>query len=235
MRRLEARRARLLISAQTAQAAAVRGLVSVLVREWLWWCRGGSLGVARTAFDGRAACARRAYSDSATMGHVQVVDGLDHEKYMRLAIDAARKSSLEEKNGGPFGAAVVNVSTGAVVALAANSVLATRDPTAHGEVNAIRMACKNINSHVLTGHVIYTTGEPCPMCYAACWWARLDTIYYAGSIADALEYGRFDDAPIYHAVRQPDPAQRPLPCHQLCQAEMLELWKEYQASEHTWY
>ena len=160
---------------------------------------------------------------------------LDHEKYMKQAIEKARVSSLQQRNGGPFGAVVVNAQTGEVVAEAANSVLSSHDPTAHGEMNAIRMASEKLGTHVLSGHVIYTTGEPCPMCYGACWWARLDTVYYAATIQDALEYGNFDDEPIYAAVRERNPKERKLPCYELCRSEMVELWKEYKESEHTWY
>ncbi len=78
--------------------------------------------------------------------------------------------------GGPFAAVVVR--EGQIVGEGVNTVTARHDPTAHGEVNAIRAACKALDSFSLAGCKLYTSCEPCPMCLAACYWARLDAIYY---------------------------------------------------------
>ena len=94
----------------------------------------------------------------------------DHENFMRRAIALARNTSIEEKAGGPFGCVIVK--EGEIVGEGANRVLADHDPTCHSEMNAIRSACKTLGTHDLSGCTVYTTGEPCPMCYAACWWAR---------------------------------------------------------------
>ena len=120
---------------------------------------------------------------------------------------------------------------GEIVGEGANRVLADHDPTCHSEMNAIRSACKTLGTHDLSGCTVYTTGEPCPMCYAACWWARVDAIYYASTIYDAQEYGGFDDVPMYEAMRV-SIAERPLKGSELLRTEMLELWHEYQTQPH---
>jgi guanine deaminase len=148
----------------------------------------------------------------------------DNEKYMRRAIDIARQTSLEEKAGGPFGCVIVK--DGQIIGEGANRVLAEHDPTSHAEVNAIKSACTKLNSHDLSGCTLYATGEPCPMCYAACCWARVDAIYFASTIHDAKEFGDFDDVPIYEAMRL-DIAQRPIKGIELLRDEMLSLWEEF--------
>jgi tRNA(Arg) A34 adenosine deaminase TadA len=153
----------------------------------------------------------------------------DHENFMRRAIALARNTSIEEKAGGPFGCVIVK--EGEIVGEGANRVLADHDPTCHSEMNAIRSACKTLGTHDLSGCTVYTTGEPCPMCYAACWWARVDAIYYASTIYDAQEYGGFDDVPMYEAMRV-SIAERPLKGSELLRTEMLELWHEYQTQPH---
>ena len=113
--------------------------------------------------------------------------------------------------GGPFGALIVR--DGQIVGEGANSVTATNDPTAHGEVNAIRAACKALGTFTLAGCELYTSCEPCPMCLAASYWARLDAVYYGCSAADAARAG-FDDAFLYAEFCK-DPAARTLPATQL--------------------
>ena len=102
---------------------------------------------------------------------------------------------------------------GQIVGEGVNTVTATNDPTAHGEVNAIRAACKALGTFTLTGCELYTSCQPCPMCLAACYWARLDAIYYGSSAADAARAG-FDDAFLYEEFRKDQPA-RSLPATQL--------------------
>jgi len=108
-----------------------------------------------------------------------------HKKYMRYALRQARKN-LSYARGGPFGACIVKGSK--VIALGHNSVL-TNDPTAHAEINAIRSAAKKLKSYDLSGCVIYSTTEPCPMCFSAIHWARIDTVVYGNTIADAKKTG----------------------------------------------
>ncbi len=107
------------------------------------------------------------------------------EEYMRLAIDEAAKN-LESNEGGPFGAVIVK--NGEILAVAKNSVLIT-DATSHAEVNAIRQASVKINNFDLSGSIVYSTTEPCPMCFSALHWARVDKIVYGTSIADAQNAG----------------------------------------------
>lgn len=106
-------------------------------------------------------------------------------KFMKLAIREARRN-LRTLGGGPFGACVVK--DGAVVAVARNSVLRA-DATCHAEVNAIRKASRRLGTFDLSGCVIYSTTEPCPMCFSAIHWARIGKIVYGTNIADAARAG----------------------------------------------
>lgn len=103
------------------------------------------------------------------------------EVLMRAAIDAARRGIALGQS--PFGCAVA--LDGRVVAAAHNRVLLTTDSTAHAEINALREACQAVGDVHLTGAIVATTCEPCPMCMAALHWARVDTVYFGASIADA--------------------------------------------------
>ena len=151
---------------------------------------------------------------------------VDHAPFMRQAIDLARRSALVEQTGSPFGCVIVR--DGHVVGEGVNGVPATNDPTAHAEVVAIRDACRRLGTYVLAGCTVYATGEPCPMCYAAAWWARIEAIYYASTIQDALDFGAFDDKSIYEAVTQPGP-ERAVPARELLRDEMVEVWREFAA------
>jgi tRNA(Arg) A34 adenosine deaminase TadA len=131
-------------------------------------------------------------------------------EFLRRAITVATTNVLSG-NGGPFGAVVVH--DGRIVGEGANSVTSTFDPTAHGEVVAIRAACKDLGTFTLSGCELYTSCEPCPMCLAACYWARLDAIYYGCSAADAARAG-FDDAFLYEELRK-DQSSRTLSATQL--------------------
>jgi len=106
--------------------------------------------------------------------------------WMALALREARRN-LRRADGGPFGACVV--SAGRVVAVARNTVLARRDPTCHAEVNAIRLAARRLGTHELRGCRIYSTTEPCPMCFSAIHWAAIDTVVYGTRIADVAVLG----------------------------------------------
>ncbi len=125
---------------------------------------------------------------------------MDKNKYMQLAIDLA-KENVKKGFGGPFGAVIVK--NGEVIAQAANSVTSTNDPTAHAEVNAIRQACKKLNTFNLSGCEIYASCEPCPMCLSAIYWARIDKVYVAATKKDAAEAG-FDDEFIYKELDLPE-------------------------------
>ena len=111
---------------------------------------------------------------------------------MRLALEAAYES-VKSNIGGPFGACVVR--DGEVLAVAGNRVLESHDPTAHAEVSAIRAACAKLGTHHLEGARIYSTTEPCPMCFSAIHWARIGGISYGTSIEDVARLG-FNELPV---------------------------------------
>lgn len=140
------------------------------------------------------------------------------------AIELARHG-MRRGDGGPFGAVVVR--DGEIIGEGWNRVLATNDPTAHGEVTAIRDACARIGGFDLHGCEIYTTGEPCPMCLGAIYWARVSSIRYGFSIEDAAAIG-FDDRAFYRQFALPV-AERDVPSSGLCRDEALQLAAEYAA------
>jgi tRNA(Arg) A34 adenosine deaminase TadA len=131
-------------------------------------------------------------------------------KFLRRAITLATQNVLAG-SGGPFAAVIVR--NGQIVGEGVNTVTTSHDPTAHGEVNAIRAACKALGTFTLAGCELYTSCQPCPMCLAAAYWARIETIYYGASAADAARAG-FDDAFLYDEFRK-DQAARSLPATQL--------------------
>lgn len=108
-----------------------------------------------------------------------------HEKCMRLAINKAREGI--EKGQTPFGVCIIKGEE--VISCAHNIVWQTIDITAHAEVNAIREACKKLNTVDLSGCVIYSTCEPCPMCFSACHWAKITKIMYGTRVDDAKKIG----------------------------------------------
>jgi len=120
---------------------------------------------------------------------------LDDEKYMRLAIDVTKEGIAKGQT--PFGSVIVK--DGKVIASSHNQVWMDTDITAHAEVTAIRNACKTLNDIDLTGATIYSTCEPCPMCFSASHWARLDRIVYGATIEDAAKAG-FHELSIHNDV-----------------------------------
>ena len=119
--------------------------------------------------------------------------------FMEKAIALATENVVSGR-GGPFGAVIVR--NGEIVATGANLVTATNDPTAHGEIVAIRNACTALKDFRLNGCHIYSSCEPCPMCLATIYWARCDAIFYGSSAADAAAAG-FDDAFLYEEMKRP--------------------------------
>ena len=145
---------------------------------------------------------------------------------MRRAIELSKRASLEYCTGGVFGAVVVKDDK--IVSEGMNRVVASKDPTWHAEMEAIRLASVTLQSFHLRGCTIYTSAEPCPMCMAACYWAEIDRVYYAASVDDAFKYGKFDDRPIYEELALPKEKRR-IPIEQMMQAEAVEVWKLYEA------
>ncbi len=111
--------------------------------------------------------------------------GTPDRAFMEMAIREARKN-LRTLDGGPFGACIIRGGT--VLAAARNTVL-RNDATAHAEVNAIRKACRRLGRYDLSGSIIYSTTEPCPMCFSAVHWARIGIIVHGTNIADARRAG----------------------------------------------
>ncbi len=141
-------------------------------------------------------------------------------KFMRAAIKEAQKG-IHNGHGGPFGAVIVK--DGKVVAKGHNEVVKNNDPTCHGEMMAIRKACKKLGSFDLSGCEIYTTGEPCPMCMSAILWANIDKTYYGCNILDTEDIG-FRDAKFYDMQK---PGEREKLVVELDRKACLKLFAEY--------
>lgn len=112
-------------------------------------------------------------------------------KYMEIANENAKKG-IEKKQGGPFGAVIVD-KEGNIISNGNNKVLLNNDPTAHAEIVAIRNACEKLETYDLNGCVLYTSCEPCPMCLSAAIWANIKKIYYGCTKEDANSIGFRDD------------------------------------------
>lgn len=147
---------------------------------------------------------------------------MESNQAMRRAIKLAR-AGMKRGDGGPFGAVVVR--DGQVIGEGWNRVIATNDPTAHGEIMAIRDACARLGSFSLEGCEIHTTGQPCPMCLGAILWARIGRIHYGFRIEDAAEIG-FDDREFFLQMSLPN-SQRRIPSEECCREEAMELIREY--------
>ena len=142
-------------------------------------------------------------------------------KFMTRAIEL----SIESVNsgGGPFGSIIVKNDK--VIAEGSNKVTLNNDPTAHGEIVAIRKACKSLNNFNLSGCELYSTCEPCPMCLSAIYWAHIDKVYYANTRNDAQKID-FDDSLIYSELLT-NVKKRKIPMFQMMRDEALkafELW-----------
>lgn len=123
---------------------------------------------------------------------------INHEENLKKAIALSKQSV--DNGSSPFGCIIVNAK-GEIIGEGHNRVVLDNDPTAHGEIVAIRNACRNINSFDLSGCILYTSCEPCPMCLNACKWANIAEVYYAADRFDAENIGFrdrvfYDDDPI---------------------------------------
>jgi len=144
------------------------------------------------------------------------------EHFLREAIRLSRHHMLGNA-GGPFGA--VMVKDGQIIAEGWNQVTSTNDPTAHAEVVAIRRACAHLQDYRLEGCVLYASCEPCPMCLAATYWARVDRLVFAASRTDAAAAG-FDDDFLYQELPLVH-SQRKMPTLQAMQAEAQAVFHEW--------
>jgi tRNA(Arg) A34 adenosine deaminase TadA len=146
-------------------------------------------------------------------------------EFMRQAIELAVKN-VASGHGGPFGAVIVR--DGKVIATGVNLVTATNDPTAHAEVVAIRNACEALGEFSLLECTMYTSCQPCPMCLAAIYWARMEGIFYSGTEADAAAAG-FDDAFLYEEMKK-STGERTVPEEQMLAElgnESFDAWRKF--------
>jgi guanine deaminase len=151
-------------------------------------------------------------------------DVMNPDDFMRRAIALSREK-MDAGAGGPFGAVIV--ADGRIIAEGWNQVTSANDPTAHAEIVAIRAACAALHRFSLEGCEIYASCEPCPMCLAAIYWARLDRVYFANDRNDAARIG-FDDDAIYREVALPI-AARSVPTARLLPAEgraAFDAWEQ---------
>ena len=147
-----------------------------------------------------------------------------NQDFLREAIRLSVEN-LKTPGGGPFGAVVVR--DGTIVGRGGNRVVATNDPTAHAEVVAIRDACGRLGTFSLAGCEIYSSCEPCPMCLAAIYWARIERIYYGATRRDADEAGFRDDW-LYREIGMPI-GQRAIPMEKGLGEEALEAFKVWKS------
>lgn len=140
-------------------------------------------------------------------------------KFMKMAIAEAQKG-IAAGHGGPFGAIIVK--DGKVVAKGHNHVVANNDPTCHGEIDAIRKACKKLGTFDLSGCEIYTTGYPCPMCFCAILWANIEKVYFGCNTTDTEIIG-FRDKEFEEGI----PAKKIAMCQEVDREECLKLYKDY--------
>ena len=149
---------------------------------------------------------------------------LEDQRHLARAVELSREH-MEEGAGGPFGAVIVR--DGRVLAEGWNQVTSANDPTAHAEVTAIRRACQEVGDFSLEGATLYTSCEPCPMCLASAYWARVSRIVYAKTRKDAAEIG-FDDSLIYDEISKPIP-ERIIPMDHLPSLEaraVFDAWAD---------
>lgn len=142
--------------------------------------------------------------------------------YFNLAFEEAFRS-VRNNLGGPFGAVVVK--DGKVIGKGGNKVSSANDPTAHAEIVAIREACQTIGNFDLSGAVLYTTCEPCPMCLSAIYWANIATVYYSATRLDADAIG-FRDNHIYDELAL-EPGDRKIPFIEVKIEQAALLFREW--------
>ena len=178
----------------------------------------GGVAAMGAALVGATASSAHAQTAATTASPVSAQD----REYMSQAIKLMRQAGVIDKTGGPFGAVIVR--DGEVLAASGNSVLRDNDPSAHAEVNAIRMACKKVGAPNLKGATLFTSCECCPMCYATAYWARVDRIYYAAAWTDYADL--FDDSNISEDMKRPY-AERTVKISQMMQEDAQKVWLEY--------
>ncbi len=146
-------------------------------------------------------------------------------KFMAQAI-AEAYLAIENLHGGPFGCVVVKDSQ--IIGKGHNCVLKNNDPTAHGEIMAIREACKNLKTYDLTGCSLYSTAEPCPMCKCAILWANISEVYYGCNTKDTENIGFRDDI-FYNVLNSNDGL---ITSKEIDRSECLKLFNDYSYKTH---
>lgn len=147
-------------------------------------------------------------------------------KWLEQAVQLA-KTNVASGQGEPFAALIVQ--NGRIVGKGVNEVESTHDPTAHAEIQAIRHACSVLGKNLLEDCEIYASGEPCPMCLAAIYWARLKAVYYACSKQEAMKVSFQDQLLRYHEDLQKPPDERSIPVRSIKAEGYLDpffLWRE---------
>lgn len=142
---------------------------------------------------------------------------------MLLAIEEARKG-VKCGDGGPFGAVIIRENK--IISKAHNTVIQSNDPTAHAEINAIRLASQQLKNFNLSECILFTSSEPCPMCLAAIMWSGITTVYYGCTVNDADQIG-FADQFIYEYLKAPNTKQSVLKLEPFLREEALstfEIW-----------
>lgn len=151
--------------------------------------------------------------------------------FMDEAIAESAKN-LETGHGGPFGAVVVK--DGVIVGRGHNEVLKNNDPTCHGEIQAIRDACRSLGTYDLSGCELYTSAEPCPMCLSAIIWANIKAVYYGNSAKDAAAIGFRDDL-IYDFIKRGCADEGTLALRQMGREEAIKIFEQYKEKNMTIY
>jgi tRNA(Arg) A34 adenosine deaminase TadA len=166
-----------------------------------------------------------------------VEPALDAKRMRELA--AWTGLTMQTPNPVPYGAEIFHSKTGESLVRATNAVRKENDPSAHGEIHAIRLACGKLGSYSLTGYTLYTTCEPCPMCMACALWAGLDRVVYGATIADAARYGHQIMIPAAEVVKRSDmpcvvdgPVERDLCLTLFTNPNMQKAFKEWNFPKH---
>ena len=143
-------------------------------------------------------------------------------KYMEIAKNKSLEGSRKNE-GGPFGAVIVD-KEGKIIAEGNNKVLSEKNPTAHAEIEAIRNACKKLNTYDLSDYILYTACEPCPMCLSAIIWSNIKKVYYGCTKEDAGKIGFRDDM-IYEYLKGKN--KELIDLQQIDRDECIKAFEEY--------
>ena len=148
-------------------------------------------------------------------------------EFMKVAKELSEEN-ITTNAGGPFGACIVK--DGKIIGKGNNHVLGKKDPTAHAEIEAIRNACKNIDSYDLSNCELYTSCYPCPMCLSAIIWSNIKKVYYGNTKEDAENIG-FRDNYIYDFIKNNNSDKNILDLESMDREETIKVFEEYTKKE----